>query len=56
MGHLAQARWHAAQRDWAAARARLDRAEAIWARAGAPAAPYLAQARALRAGWESAPK
>lgn len=56
MGHLAQARWHAAQRDWAAARTRLDRAEAIWARAGAPAAPYLAQARALRAGWESAPK
>lgn len=56
MGHLAQARWHAAQRDWVAARARLDRAEAIWGRAGAPAAPYLAQAKALRAGWDATAK
>ncbi|GAP34510.1 serine/threonine-protein kinase [Piscinibacter sakaiensis] len=53
MAELAGARWHAARRDWARAHAQADRAEAIWRRAGAPAAPYLAQAGALRAGWPS---
>ncbi len=54
MGHLAQARWHAAQKDWAQARSRIARAESIWDRLGPPAAPYLAQAKSLRAGWEKA--
>jgi len=48
---LTQARWHAARRDWPRAHALVDRAEGIWQKAGAPAAPYLAQAKTLRTGW-----
>lgn len=51
MGHLTQARWHAARQEWPLAERRLARAEAIWAALGAPAAPYLAQAQALRKSW-----
>ena len=49
---LGQARWHAARKDWPAARQRVDRAESIWTRLGPPAAPYVAQARSLRASWQ----
>ena len=51
VAHLTQARWHAARQDWPQARARADQAEAIWRKAGAPAAPYLAQAQTLRKNW-----
>ena len=51
MGHFAHARWHAARQDWPEARRRIDRAESIWTRLGPSGAPYLAQARTLRAGW-----
>jgi eukaryotic-like serine/threonine-protein kinase len=51
VAHLARARWHAARQDWPSAHRRADRAEAVWQRAGAPAAPYLAQAKAVRASW-----
>ena len=54
LGQLAQARWHAARKDWAGAHQRLDRAESIWTRLGAPAAPYVAQAKVLRASWKGA--
>jgi non-specific serine/threonine protein kinase/serine/threonine-protein kinase len=54
VGHLTQARWHAARQEWPLAEQRLARAEAIWAALGAPAAPYLAQAQALRKGWPAA--
>jgi eukaryotic-like serine/threonine-protein kinase len=51
VAHLARARWHAARQDWPSAHRSADRAEALWQRAGAPAAPYLAQAKAVRASW-----
>ncbi|MCE2915057.1 MAG: protein kinase domain-containing protein [Rubrivivax sp.] len=53
VGHLTQARWHAAQEQWLLAEQRLARAEAIWTAVGAPAAPYLSQAQALRKSWPS---
>lgn len=56
MAHLAQARWHAARQDWANARGRIGQAETIWGRLGPPAAPYLAQARSLRASWDKTAK
>lgn len=46
-----RARWHAARQDWSEAHQLAARAEALWQGAGAPAAPYLAQAQALRSGW-----
>ena len=51
VARLTQARWHAAEGNWPQARAQADQAEAIWRKAGAPAAPYLAQAQTLRKGW-----
>lgn len=51
VSQLTQARWHAARKDWPQARTLVTRAESIWQAAGAPAAPYLAQAKALRASW-----
>ena len=51
VSYLAQARWHAARQDWPAAHREADAAQAVWQGVGAPAAPYLAQARALRANW-----
>jgi tetratricopeptide (TPR) repeat protein len=51
VAHFTRARWHAAREDWAEAHGMADRATEIWQAAGAPAAPHLAQAQALRAGW-----
>ena len=53
MGHLAQARWHAAQQDWPQARVSADDAESAWQQGGVPMAPFLAQVEALRATWPS---
>jgi eukaryotic-like serine/threonine-protein kinase len=55
MAELAQARWFAAQRQWPAAHARAARAAEIWQALGPSAAPYLAQVKALRAGWPEPP-
>ena len=56
MAHLAQARWHVARGDWPAAEQRADQAESIWRALGAPAAPYLAQVKALRSSRVAANK
>jgi non-specific serine/threonine protein kinase/serine/threonine-protein kinase len=51
LADLAWARWLATRGDTAQARARLAAAQALWQGLGPAGAPYLAQSRALEAGW-----